>query len=1475
MQASIAARNGAERLSVSVSVIARARLRRILLAILSVALLGAAPAASAQCISLTTLGVAYTQNFDTLSNTAGSTTNNLTIPGWFMTEGGGGARDNEQYAVDTGASTTGDTYSYGAAGSTERALGELRSGTLIPNFGACFTNNTGSTITSLAVAFTGEEWRLGTAGRTDQLNFEYSLNSTDLTTGTWTNVAALNFVTPDTATVGAKNGNAAADRTALSATINGLSVANGATFWIRWTDIDASGADDGLAVDDFSLTPQTSTTPALSINNVSLPEGNSGTTAFNFTVTLSAPPTADVTVQYATVNGTATSADNDYAPASGTLVFTAGTSTLTQTISVLVTGDTKPEADQTFTVHLSNATNATIATADGTGTILNDDITPIHDIQGNGAASPIAGSNVLTRGIVTGVKSNGFFIQAPDADVDADPNTSEGIFVFTSAAPPAAAAVGNLVQVAATVQEYIPTADPNSPSFTELVTPTVSLISAGNPLPTPVVLTTNDMIDIIDNLEKYESMRVAVVSLTAVSGTAGTVDEADATSSSNGVFYGVLTGTPRPFREPGVPVPGPLPAGSPCCVPRFDANPERLRVDSDALGGSAINVSTGAVLTNLVGPLDYAFRTYTIDTEPSSPPTVTPGMSVAPATAPIVGEITIASFNLERFYNDAADDPGAVTLTTAAYQTRLQKASLAIRNFLNAPDIIGVEEMENLLTLQTLSEQISGDALAAGQPDPQYVACLFEGNDVGGIDVGFLVKGAAATATTHHVEMITCTQYNKNSVFTNPDTSTALLNDRPPLELVATVSNAAGDSFPVTVYVNHLRSLNGQDDPGPGSNGWPNEGDRVRAKRQAQAVELANLIQTRQTNFPADHIVVLGDFNAFEFNDGYGDSMGTIAGTPAPDNQTVVPGDGSSPVSPALSNLSDTPPPAERYSYSFDGNAQSLDHILINSTLTGLTHRIEHARIDADFPESLRGDAATPARISDHDPTLLYLDALPMSKISVTKTATPNPVAAGAQITYTINVANAGQGSGGDVSLNDALPANTTFVSLSASAGWSCSTPAVGANGTVTCSIASLAPGNEGAFTLVAAVAVGTADGTSISNTATVSVAANDDGSGPLSATATVSVLTPVNGACGSDNNLVLPTAPTNLCAAGTATAVSGSGHPWSWSCNGANGGSNATCSATIATWTVNTVVSGSGGSVAAPASATVDNGMTASFTAVPDPNYSLSGASGCGASAAGNAITTAAITANCTVTVTFSANPVNGACGSDNGLTLGAAPTNLCSAGTVSAVAGNGPWTWSCQGSGGGTTASCSANATTGSIAVLGGGNPILNGDTSPNASKGTDFGNVPVGTQSAHSFTIGNPSAPAPTAIAGHGGAATVGFALPNAAGDLVISSITSSNPAFTIAGGTGTIPQGGSAVFTVTFNATVVGAQNATITIASNDTSTPTFTFAVIANAVAVTSPAAVAAPLLDAKALLLLIAALAAVGHVALRRRGSAK
>src|SRR5205085_68916 len=149
----------------------------------------------------------------------------------------------------------------------------------------------------------------------------------DLSTGTYTGVAALNFVTPDTATTGAKNGNAAADRTAISSTITGLSIPNGASFFIRWTDTDATGADDGLAVDDFSLTPNPN---SLTINDVTLNEGNAGTTTFTFTVSLSAPARpGGVTFDIATANGTATQ-PSDYTQKSLTgQTIPAGSSTYT------------------------------------------------------------------------------------------------------------------------------------------------------------------------------------------------------------------------------------------------------------------------------------------------------------------------------------------------------------------------------------------------------------------------------------------------------------------------------------------------------------------------------------------------------------------------------------------------------------------------------------------------------------------------------------------------------------------------------------------------------------------------------------------------------------------------------------------------------------------------------------------------------------------------------------------------------------------------------------------------------------------------------------------------------------------------------------------------------------------------------------------------------------------------------------------
>jgi len=113
--------------------------------------------------------------------------------------------------------------------------------------------------------------------------------------------------------------------------------------------------------------------PQISINNVTITEGNTGTANANFTVTLSNPSSTTITVNYATADGTAI-AGVDYNAASGALTYTAGQTS--KTVTVQVRGDTMDEPDENFTVNLSGAVNATIATATGVGTITDNDNPP-------------------------------------------------------------------------------------------------------------------------------------------------------------------------------------------------------------------------------------------------------------------------------------------------------------------------------------------------------------------------------------------------------------------------------------------------------------------------------------------------------------------------------------------------------------------------------------------------------------------------------------------------------------------------------------------------------------------------------------------------------------------------------------------------------------------------------------------------------------------------------------------------------------------------------------------------------------------------------------------------------------------------------------------------------------------------------------------------------------------------------------------
>jgi len=199
-------------------------------------------------IPLTALGTPYYQDFNSLSNSSESGT----LPvGWVLVETKTNA--NNMYKASTGNANVGDTYSFGSTNASDRALGGIQDGTLVPLFGASFTNHTGGVIQSITIKYTGEEWRLSRLTRSDKLVFEFSTDATSLLDGVWSKSADLDFFTPYVATVGSRDGNATANRTVLQTTIPALSIEPGKTFWIRWTDFDAFLEDDGLAVDDFSL----------------------------------------------------------------------------------------------------------------------------------------------------------------------------------------------------------------------------------------------------------------------------------------------------------------------------------------------------------------------------------------------------------------------------------------------------------------------------------------------------------------------------------------------------------------------------------------------------------------------------------------------------------------------------------------------------------------------------------------------------------------------------------------------------------------------------------------------------------------------------------------------------------------------------------------------------------------------------------------------------------------------------------------------------------------------------------------------------------------------------------------------------------------------------------------------------------------------------------------------------------------------
>ena len=560
-------------------------------------------------------------------------------------------------------------------------------------------------------------------------------------------------------------------------------------------------------------------------------------------------------------------------------------------------------------------------------------IVEIFEIQGAGTDSPFAGVRVTTNdNIVTALDTNGFFMQTPDARDDADAATSNGIFVFTN--DPPTVQVGDQVDVTGDVVEFF--------GLTEFTnSPMINVDSMGNALPTAIVLDDNfpstDPEQFPCGMESLEyecfegmwfDMPQGFISQPYVS------------------FFGfnrddllVKAGSSRAFREPGIDFPGEVD------LPVFDGNPELLEVDIDGLTLPTVPLSGGSSIS-MQGIFGFDFGEYEL--WPSDlqfiQENVLPG-AVRDATA---DEITVGSANLFRLFNDV-DDAGMEDddqiADPAEYAQRLVKISEYIRNGLKAPMIVAVQEVENIDVLNDLAAQISTDG------GPSYTAALVEGNDRGGIDVGYLYQG--------NVTVVLLEQLGATEELT---VDNSLLHDRPPLRMQADV-DVNGNTVRVNLLAVHLRSRGGIDDN--------TDGPRVRQKRLEQAQSVADMVDAIQASAVDEPVVVLGDYNAFQFTDGYVDVVGQIAGTALEADNVLweAPLFAGTPLTQAVETLTTD----QQYSFIFRGSAQVLDNALLNDPALILFTGMQYARGQADAPLTFEDNGGTSQRSTDHDAFVVYL----------------------------------------------------------------------------------------------------------------------------------------------------------------------------------------------------------------------------------------------------------------------------------------------------------------------------------------------------------------------------------------------------------------------------------------------------------------------------------------------------------------------
>ncbi|WP_327339721.1 MULTISPECIES: endonuclease/exonuclease/phosphatase family protein [unclassified Streptomyces] len=565
----------------------------------------------------------------------------------------------------------------------------------------------------------------------------------------------------------------------------------------------------------------------------------------------------------------------------------------------------------------------------------------VHDIQGATRVSPLDGKAVTgVPGIVTAVRttgSRGFWIQDPSPD--ADPRTSEGVLVYTGSAAPTVS-VGDSVLVSGTVDEYYPSA--TTQSVTEITAPRTTVLSSGNALPAPVVLNAASVPGgyaptadggPIDTLP-LEPAKYALDLYESLEGTRVETSDTRVTGATSS--YGEVWVTVEPKQNP-------TRRGGTLYSSYTDQNTGRIKVMSLDAGRPLPVANVGDVLSGTTtGVLDYdSFGGYSLQATRLG--TLTDRHLKREVTRKQKrDELAVSTYNVENL--DALDEQGK--FDTLAKGVAVNLAS---------PDIVSLEEIQDdngavndgTVGSEATLKRFTDAIVAAGGPrySWRYVAPQDgkDGGEPGGnirnvflfnpARVSFVDRaGGDATTAVKAVKTRHGVTLSASPGRISPlDESWS--DSRKPL-----VGEFRFRGEPVFVIGNHFTSKGG-DQPLHGRNQPPVRSSET--KRVKQAAEVNTFVKSLLSADKSARVIALGDLNDFAFS---------------PTMSALTAGK-------ALKPLINTLPANERYSYVYEGNSQTLDHILTSPGIRRLDYDVVH--INAEFAD----------QASDHDPQIVRVRA--------------------------------------------------------------------------------------------------------------------------------------------------------------------------------------------------------------------------------------------------------------------------------------------------------------------------------------------------------------------------------------------------------------------------------------------------------------------------------------------------------------------